>query len=131
MYNNKSEFEFQLIQGNGKGKEYNYLGDLIFEGEYKNGEREGIGKEFNNGVVIFEGKYKNGNREGDGKEFSKYGDLIFEGSYLKGQKKEGILKEYYNEKFLFEANYLKYSIDFWEKISIKVKNYSLEKDFCS
>jgi len=31
---------------NGKGKEYDYYGELIFEGEYLNGRRNGKGKEF-------------------------------------------------------------------------------------
>ena len=32
---------------NGKGKEYNYDGKLIFEGEYLNGKRNERGKEYN------------------------------------------------------------------------------------
>ena len=31
---------------NGKGKEYFYNGELIFEGEYLNGRRNGKGKEY-------------------------------------------------------------------------------------
>ena len=48
---------------NGKGKEYNNDGNLIFEGEYLNGERNGKGKEYNNdGELIYEGEYLKGKR---------------------------------------------------------------------
>ena len=35
------EFEGEYLNGkkNGKGKEYNNIGEIIFEGEYLNGER--------------------------------------------------------------------------------------------
>ena len=37
----------------------------MFEGEYKNGQRNGKGKEYNlDGELIFEGEYKNGQRNG-------------------------------------------------------------------
>ena len=43
---------------NGKGKEYDYNGKLLFEGEYLNGRRNGKGKEYDcNGVLKFEGDY--------------------------------------------------------------------------
>ena len=45
-----------------KGKEYNYKGKLIFEGEYLNGEKNGKGKEYYKGKLIFEGEYLNGER---------------------------------------------------------------------
>ena len=42
-------FEGEYLNGkrNGKGKEYDYYGNLIFEGEYLNGKRwNGKGKEY-------------------------------------------------------------------------------------
>ncbi len=127
MYNNNGDLEFKINEGNGKGKEYNYLGKQIFEGEYKNGKREGIGKEFNDGIVIYEGKYKDGKREGNGKEYNKYGKLIFEGEFSEGKKKEGNLKEYFDDKFLFKASYSKYKGSWCYRTSIKVSNYFLEQ----
>ena len=48
---------------NGKIKEYNYKGILIFDGEYLNGMKNGKGKEYDdNGKLKFEGKYLNGER---------------------------------------------------------------------
>ena len=50
-------FEGEYLNGerNGKGKEYNYLGDIIFEGEYLNGKRNGHGKEYESKKLKFEG----------------------------------------------------------------------------
>ena len=42
----------------GKGKEYDYNGNLIFEGEYFNGKRNGKGKEYyHDDQLKFEGEY--------------------------------------------------------------------------
>ena len=43
-----------------------YNGKLLFEGEYIEGERNGIGKEYSSqGYLIFEGEYKKGKRNGE------------------------------------------------------------------
>ena len=58
---------YLIPQNKEKGKEYNYDGILIFEGEYLNGERNGKGKEYDyNGKLIFDGEYLKG-KEWDGK----------------------------------------------------------------
>ena len=113
-----------IYESKNKGKEYNSCGDeLIFEGEYLNGERNGYGKEkaipiinqniqefvkhFNeNNGNTYEGEYLNGKRNGKGKEFNWNGKLIFEGEYLNG-KKNGKGKEFnWNGKLIFEGTYL-------------------------
>ena len=44
---------YELINGNGKVKEYNYsFGKLIFEEEYLNGKRNGIGKEQEKNMIF-------------------------------------------------------------------------------
>ena len=43
-----------------KGKEYNYYDELVFEGEYLNGKRNGKGKEYVYNELVFEGEYLNG-----------------------------------------------------------------------
>ena len=57
---------YELKNGNGIIKEYemnkNKL-SIIFEGEYKNGRRNGKGKEYRNGILMFEGEYINGKRK--------------------------------------------------------------------
>ena len=90
-----------------------------FEGEYKNGKRNGNGKEFySDGKIKFEGEYFDGKRwKGKGydplgnleygmkdglgyiKEYFSNGKLKFEAQYIKGEK-HGFTKEYnieYNE----------------------------------
>ena len=56
---------------NGKGKEYDKYGTLIFKGEYLNEKRNGKGKEYAIYIVarklIFEGEYLNGKRHGNEK----------------------------------------------------------------
>ena len=79
------------MDGSGKIKIYTFYCSLIFDGEYKNGIKNGIGKDYNNGKLIFEGEYSNGYRNGKGKEY-KNGKLIYKGEYLNGERSKG--KEY-------------------------------------
>ena len=54
--------EFEIKDGKGYIKEYNCFDELIFEGEYLNGERNGKGITYNFGKIVFEGEYLNGKR---------------------------------------------------------------------
>ena len=82
--------KFQIKRGRGLVKEFNYNGELLFEGEYIDGKRNGKGKEyFNDGDILFEGEYKNGKRNGEGKEYYEEGKLYFEGKYLNDNRWNG------------------------------------------
>ena len=83
-YDKFNNIVYELKEGKGLIKEYTFSGDLIFEGPYLNGLRNGKGKEYNDGNLIFEGEYLNGLRNGKGKEYDNHGNLIFEGEYLNG-----------------------------------------------
>ena len=86
-------------------EEYKENGDLIFEGEYLNGERNGKGKEYKHNEIIFEGEYLNGKRNWKRKEYDELGILIYEGKFLNG-KRNGKGKEYYyDNKLKFEGEY--------------------------
>ena len=75
--------------------------NLIFEGEYKNGRKNGKGKEYNNKKLLFEGEYLNGKRW-NGKLYGKDGCIEFE---IKDGN--GKIKEYYDDgKLKFEGEYL-------------------------
>ena len=102
-YNNISG---ELNEGKGYLKEYDYFGNLFFEGEYLYGKRNGKGKEYCKNVLIFEGEYKDGKRNGYGKEYmNPENKILFEGEYLYGRRKKG--KEYdINGKLEFEGEYL-------------------------
>ena len=66
-----------IYEPNRKGREYyGYDDSLIYEGEYLNGERNGKGKEYDGlGELEFEGEYLNGKRNGKGKVYDYYGKL--------------------------------------------------------
>ena len=102
----QSIFESEYKNGkiyNGKGREYNNKGRLIFEGEYKDGEKY-KGKEYNNkGELIFEGEYKDEEKY-KGKEYNNKGELIFEGEYKDGIIWIGQGKEY-DYDYRFEGEY--------------------------
>ena len=102
FYSNKNiKFEGEYIKGikwNGKG--YDNYGHLVYE--LKNGK--GYVKEYKFFKLIFEGEYKDGIRNGKGKEYNYEGDLIFEGEYRNNYKMKG--KSYIKGKLDFEGKYL-------------------------
>ena len=73
----------------------------MFEGEYSNWERNGYGKEYNfSGKLIFEGEYLNHTRR-KGKEYNHKGNIVYEGEYIFGVKRIG--KEYdENRNLIYE-----------------------------
>ena len=92
IYNNFQQIlyegEYSNGERNGKGREYksDLIKNLIFEGEFLFGKRNGIGKEYNKNTIIYEGEYSKGERHGKGKEYDNNGKLIFEGEYFNGKK---------------------------------------------
>ena len=79
-----------IFEDKGTTKEYDKeSNDLIFEGEYKNKKRNGLGKEYSQGKLLFEGQYKDGLKNGQGKKYDEEGKLLFEGIYLNGEEWEG------------------------------------------
>ena len=91
-YDRKGNVIYELKNGDGYVKKYYYdyvfkRDTLIYEGEYKNGEKNGKGKEYDKyGKLTYEGEYKDGKKHGKGKEYDHYGTLIYEGEYLKGKE---------------------------------------------
>ena len=99
----KIKFEGEYLNGKRNGKEYDSNGNLIFEGEYKNGLKwNGKGYDNNNNIVyelkngngyvkdypdncelMFESEYLNGKRNGKGKEYDSQGNLIYDGNINK------------------------------------------------
>ena len=59
-YDKNHNIIYELINGNGKVKEYFPDGNLEFEGEYLNGKRNGKGKQYSyDGKIEFDGEYLN------------------------------------------------------------------------
>ena len=65
---------------NGVGNEYEQ-GLLIYEGFFKNGLRHGAGKAYKNSVLIYDGEWKKGKRDGIGKSFNERGFLVYDGEW--------------------------------------------------
>ena len=88
---NNDEIEYEIIDGNGKYKDYSYLyGYLEFDGNLVNGEINGYGKKYySNGHLNFEGMYLNGIKNGFGKEYYSNGNLKFEGIYKDNMEWDG------------------------------------------
>ena len=114
--------KYIIYESNNKGKEYRSNDDiLIFKGEYKNGKRSGIGKEYNdNGEIIFEGEYKNGKRSGIGKEYNNNGEIKFEGEYLNGKQ--------WNGKQISFSRELKKEYEIKNGISYNLKIYNMNNN---
>ena len=112
----------KIVEKNGIVKEYvQGTNILIFEGEYKNGKKNGKGKEYYDSEKIkFDGEYLNGKKisgkkydedghvifvleNGKGEEYNSNRGTIFEGEYFDGRKWNGI--GYYFKRKVFEMKY--------------------------
>ena len=97
IYNTKpNDKNCRIKNGEGYVKLFNTNGLLLFEGEYKNGEENGKGKEYDRykGKLKYEGEYKNGEKNGKGKEYDSRDNVIFEGEFKNGEWMKGKRKEY-------------------------------------
>ena len=76
----------------------------LISGRYIKNDNNGTCKEYSldEDQLVFEGEYSNGKRNGKGKEYGKYNDIIFEGEYLNGKKFKGV--GYYKNKKMFELD---------------------------
>ena len=77
----KASGKLRIIGKFGKGQEYKLdTYEFIFEGEFKNGKKNGKGKEYyENGRIKYEGSYLNGRKNGKGKEYYEIGRIKYEG----------------------------------------------------
>ena len=116
-YDENGDYRLDIINGNGKITEYNYVDKRKYEVEYVNGKKNGKGKEYYRILyypmchchieygpyyLIFEGEYLNGKKyKGIEYNYNSYDNdfyssvikLTFEGEYSNGRKYNGIVKE--------------------------------------
>ena len=76
------EFKHDKRNGRGSVKKGN---DILFDGEWVDGMKEGHGKEIQS-LVIYEGSFKQGKRHGEGVLSLPGGQLIYSGSWANGKK---------------------------------------------
>ena len=82
------------MEREGFGTEY-YDGYALYTGEWKNGMRNGKGKEMNeNGKVVFMGEWKNGKRNGMGKEMDDKERVVRSGKWVDGEYQELLVGDY-------------------------------------
>ena len=87
-------------------------------------------KEYNEyGELLFEGEYNNGSRNGKCKEYNESGKIIFEGTYDWGQKSNGSIREYEDDQLIFEAYYSCSRRNYKTVITISERNYSKYKTY--
>ena len=115
-YHLNEKIKLKIIQHNKKYQDLskiNLINYKLFSGRFINYESNGKVKKFSfpNNDLMFEGEYKNGKRNGKRIEYSKKGKIKYEGEYLNG-KRNGKGKKYYNDSLIFEGDYLK-----WKKWS--------------
>ena len=103
--------DFRRISGkyiigdpNKEGKEYNYKGELLFEGEYLNGKRNGKGKEVDGHKVYYEGEYLNGKRHGKGKEIDYFYPLTLKENIYMEKKMEWLKNMDFLIKLVLKEN---------------------------
>ena len=96
-YDKNGNINGEIKRGKGIGFDYHMPDNIIFEGEYVNGLKNGKGKEYDDeNNLLFEGEYLNNLRHGKGKEYYYYGEIHFEGEYLYGRRWN--VKEYDDNK---------------------------------
>ena len=103
--NLKEQPEKEIVNG----KEFDYNGRLLFEGEFsKKVKWKGKVKEYYKDELVFEGDYSFGKKwNGKGKKYNSKENLIFEGEYIDGII-TGYVKNYgYDDKLEFEGNFIK------------------------
>ena len=61
---------------NGKGTQYNKNGDIVYEGDFVNGVKEGNGKHFYDDGTYYIGRFKNGVSHGKGIQYNKDGKIL-------------------------------------------------------
>ena len=121
-YYKKISGKYKINGINGNGEEYGLITDkIIFKGEYKNGKRNGKGKEFNDfGHIIFEGEYLDGKKWNGNFISKKYNhkklnkrcrshdddNNYIENILSKLENGKGIIKLYDDNRLLFEGEYL-------------------------
>ena len=120
LFNLVNNYIYGIKSGNGIIKEFHENGCLAYDGEIKDGKKEGNGKIYDDtGSLIYDGIVINGFKNGKGKEYDKNRNLIFEGIFENGKRKKIDLINKYNE--LGELIYTKNETE--EKNILSIKDY--------
>ena len=81
-----------------EGKGYDGHGNASFELKKGNGEIKEYDIHKGKLIIVFEGEYRNGRRDGKGREYDKNGKLVYEGQYVNGKKTNRIRYKLFKNK---------------------------------
>ena len=98
IFENNEYYFGQTLNGkkHGQGKILDQFGNDLYVGEFKNGEKEGIGTYYYSSGEYYYGNWLKGKRQGKGIIYSKFGVIIYEG-------------DFFNDKIEGEGNYIDYN----------------------
>ena len=104
LYNDNGRYEGEVKNGlrEGKGIYYHNNGDR-YEGDWRNGKQEGKGIYYYNSGSRYEGDWRNGKKEGKGIYYYSNGDR-YEGNW-KNDKEEGEGIYYFNNGKILKGNW--------------------------
>ncbi len=127
-----------IIDGKKEGKylEYDFFGNLIAEGFYKNDKLEGTFKRYNDNKVFLEENYKNGILDGKFRVFSDNGKIIIDGLYKEGKREgewiynnlENLFSNEFSVDFFLinkEYEYISSLIESEEVFNNRIENYDI------
>ena len=63
------------------GIEYDENGNILYEGEFKNGKYHGNRKLYRKGKIIYEGDFVENKLQGKGTEYNKEGNILYTGEF--------------------------------------------------
>ena len=144
FYDIDMKYKYEIKNGNGYIKEFYENGCLKYEGDIKEGKKNGKGKIYDEcGHLIYEGNFENNIKKGIGKIYNYSGDLIFEGEIDNEKQIKGNKYIYNSFGELINKNENGKIIDFKSKrlfindrmiqncvwVVMKNKKYKLGNDF--
>ncbi len=88
----------------GECRQYDRTGVLLYEGQLKDGEKTGSGKEYENGVLAYDGQFAAGFYSGRGKRYEN-GQLVYDGQYDAGLR-SGSGVAYEDGQLLYRGQFL-------------------------
>ena len=88
---------------NGNGIVYDKNGNIIYEGDFVEGNYEGDGKLIYENESYYIGQFKKKLPNGKGKQYDKSGNIKYEGDYVDG-KREGNGKAIFKAVHIIKAN---------------------------
>ncbi len=81
-------YEGQMKDGQieGEGKQYDSKGELVYVGSFEKSQYSGKGELYSNSVMIYSGTFAKNLYEGQGELFDETGKLIYSGNFALGQR---------------------------------------------